>query len=238
MKAVILAGGKGLRFSEETHIRPKPMIKIGHKPILWHIIKFLSKQGINEFIIALGYKGNVIREYIKKDKSLKHVKIYLVDTGKNSMTGARIKKIENLIKENYFLLTYGDGLSDINIKKLIKFHKKKNKIGTMSVVRIPPRWGYVKFDKDNTVKSFVEKSYKEEGRINGGFMIMSKEIFKFIKLNKKNEIFESDTLPKLVKRQQLIAFKHNGFWQCMDNIREKRILENFWNKKKAPWKIW
>jgi glucose-1-phosphate cytidylyltransferase len=108
----------------------------------------------------------------------------------------------------------------------------------MSVVRIPPRWGYVKFDKDNTVKSFVEKSYKEEGRINGGFMIMSKEIFKFIKLNKKNEIFESDTLPKLVKRQQLIAFKHNGFWQCMDNIREKRILENFWNKKKAPWKIW
>jgi glucose-1-phosphate cytidylyltransferase len=125
MKAVILAGGKGLRFSEETHIRPKPMIKIGHKPILWHIIKFLSKQGINEFIIALGYKGNVIREYIKKDKSLKHVKIYLVDTGKNSMTGARIKKIENLIKENYFLLTYGDGLSDINIKKLIKFHKKK-----------------------------------------------------------------------------------------------------------------
>jgi glucose-1-phosphate cytidylyltransferase len=238
MKAVILAGGKGLRFSEETHIRPKPMIKIGHKPILWHIIKFLSKQGINEFIIALGYKGNVIREYIKKDKSLKHVKIYLVDTGKNSMTGARIKKIENLIKENYFLLTYGDGLSDINIKKLIKFQKKKNKIGTMSVVRIPPRWGYVKFDKDNTVKSFVEKSYKEEGRINGGFMIMSKEIFKFIKLNKKNEIFESDTLPKLVKRQQLIAFKHNGFWQCMDNIREKRILENFWNKKKAPWKIW
>jgi glucose-1-phosphate cytidylyltransferase len=238
MKAVILAGGKGLRFSEETHIRPKPMIKIGRKPILWHIIKFLSKQGINEFIIALGYKGNVIREYIKKDKSLKHVKIYLVDTGKNSMTGARIKKIENLIKENYFLLTYGDGLSDINIKKLIKFHKKKKKIGTMSVVRIPPRWGYVKFDKDNIVKSFVEKSYKEESRINGGFMIMSKEIFKFIKLNKKNEIFESNTLPKLVKKQQLIAFKHNGFWQCMDNIREKRILENFWNKKKAPWKIW
>jgi glucose-1-phosphate cytidylyltransferase len=238
MKAVILAGGKGLRFSEETYIRPKPMIKIGNKPILWHLINYLSKYGVKEFIIALGYKGLIIKEYIKSDKSLKHLKIHLIDTGKDSMTGARIKKIEYLIKENYFLLTYGDGLSDINIKKLIRFHKKNKKIGTMSVVKTPPRWGYVKYSKDNVIKSFAEKSFKDENRINGGFMIMSKKIFQFIKPNKKNEIFESTTLPKLVKNKELMAFKHNGFWQCMDNIREKVILEKIWNTKKAPWKIW
>jgi len=238
MKAVILAGGKGLRFSEETHTRPKPMIKIGDKPILWHLIKYLSNQNISEFIIALGYKGNVIKKYIKNEKTLKHLKIHLVETGKNSMTAARIKKIEYLIKEDYFLLTYGDGLSNINIKKLIEFHKKNKKIGTMSVVKLPPRWGYVKYMKNYVIKSFDEKSIKNKNMINGGFMIMNKKIFKFIKPNINSLVFESDILPKIVKKQELMAYKHDGFWQCMDNIREKIILENIWNTKKAPWKIW
>lgn len=238
MIAVILAGGKGLRFSEETHVRPKPMIKIGNKPILWHLIKYLNKYDINEFVIALGYKGDIIKKYIKSDASLKHLKIHTIDTGKNSMTAARVKKIEHMIHGDCFLLTYGDGLSDINIKKLIRFHNKNKKIGTMSVVRTPPRWGFVKYDANNIVSSFVEKSFKDENRINGGFMIMSKKIFKFIKPDKNKEIFESNTLPKLVKKKQLLAFKHNGFWQCMDNIREKKILESIWKSKKAPWKVW
>ena len=235
MKLVILAGGLGSRISEETSNKPKPMVKIGGKPIIWHIIKFYNSYGIKEIYIAAGYKHNFIRSYFQNNK-IKNNKIRVINTGLKSMTGLRIKKLEKFLKnDDNFCLTYGDGLSDVNIKKLINFHKNHKKIATLSAVRPPARFGKMKI-KGNLIVDFREKSQLDEGRINGGFFVLSKKIFSLIS-GKKNAIFEVDVLPKLAKKNQLCAFKHNGNWQCMDTLREKKILNKHW-KKNPFWKLW
>lgn len=236
MIAVILAGGKGTRLLEKTMSIPKPMVKVGNKPILWHIIKNLEKNNIRRFIIATGFKSKIISEYIKSDKSLKNLEIFVKFSGLNSMTGFRLKSLEKYINEKFFL-TYGDGLSNININKLIKFHDKTKSIITLTTVNPPPRWGYILVNRKNKIISFKEKSIKGDNFINAGFMIMEKEVFKFLK-KKKNEVLESDCFPRLVKKKKLSAFYHKGFWQCMDTLRENMMLTKMWNSGKAPWKNW
>ena len=256
MKVVILAGGFGTRLSEETVIKPKPMVEIGHKPILWHIMKYYSHYGFNEFVIALGYKAEFVKDYFLnyqkldsdlfidfsskeiKQKKLNNEKwkIHLIDTGINTLTGGRINRLRSLIDKETFLLTYGDGVSDVNIKELIKFHKKqKDSIVTLTAVHPPARFGGIKFSH-NRVKSFAEKSQVEEGWINGGFMVVEPEIFNYI--NKDQNIFESDVLESVAKNNELTAYKHNGFWQCMDALRDKYLLESLWKKNEAPWRVW
>ena len=256
MKVVILAGGYGSRISEFTHKVPKPMINIGKYPIIWHLMKIYSHYGFNEFIICLGYKSKVIKEFfinykkkniyylldtktgkkiISKSKN-ENWKIHLIDTGKDAMTGGRIKRIEHLIKENHFCMTYGDGLADININKLVKFHKKNNSLATLTAVRPPERFGIVKLDNKSNVIGFSEKPVISSEYINGGFFVLSKDIFKYLKDDET--IFEKKPLQSLSRNKKLKAFKHNGFWQCMDNIREWELLNQIWSKKKAPWKIW
>jgi len=221
MKVVILAGGFGTRISEYTKTIPKPMIKIKKKPILHHIMDHYAKFGFHEFYIALGYKGHVIREYFKK-KKLKKWKINLIETGRNTMTGGRLKKLKKLIGNETFMLTYGDGLSDINLKNLLKFHKKLKKITTLTVVRPPARFGAVKI-KGSKVLYFKEKSRLDEGWINGGFFVMEPEIFNYIKNNKT--FLEKEPLENISKKKELVAYKHHGFWQCMDTKRDKDFLE-------------
>ena len=221
MKVIILAGGFGTRISEYTKTIPKPMIRIKKKPILHHIMDHYSKYGHKEFFIALGYKGKVIKDYFKSQK-LSNWKIHLVDTGKNTMTGGRLKKFEKIIKEESFLLTYGDGLSNVNINKLIDFHKKNKKIATLTAVRPPARFGALKL-KGNEVNYFKEKSKLDEGWINGGFFVMEPKIFRFIKNNKT--FLEKEPLVTISKKKELVAFKYKGFWQCMDTKRDKEYLE-------------
>ena len=256
MKVVILAGGFGTRLSEETVIKPKPMVEIGHKPILWHIMKYYSHYGFNEFVIALGYKAEFVKDYFLnyqkldsdlfidfsskeiKQKKLNNEKwkIHLIDTGINTLTGGRINRLRSLIDKETFLLTYGDGVSDVNIKELIKFHKKqKDSIVTLTAVHPPARFGGIKFSH-NRVKSFAEKSQVEEGWINGGFMVVEPEIFNY--LDKDQNIFESDVLESVAKNNELTAYKHNGFWQCMDALRDKYLLDSLWKKNEAPWRVW
>ena len=230
MKIVILAGGLGTRMSEFTKTIPKPMVKVLNKPILIHIMEHYYKFGFNEFYIALGYKGNVIRNFFKKKKY--NWKVHLVETGKNSMTGGRLKRLKKYLKDEVFFMTYGDGISDINLKKLLKFHKKNKKIATFTAVRPPARFGSIKI-KGKLVKVFKEKSRLDEGWINGGFFVLNKEIFKFIKGD--DIMFEREPLEKLVELNQLIAFKHENFWQCMDTKRDKDILEEMWISKNIPW---
>lgn len=236
MKAVILAGGKGTRLIEKTKFIPKPMVKIGSKPIIWHIVKQLSMYGIKEFIIASGYKSEVIESFFKKEKSLKNLKILVKKTGINSMTGYRLKMLEKYLNET-FLVTYGDGISNININKLIKFHKKKQGLITLTTVKPPPRWGYVLIDKKSKVSSFKEKALSKENLINAGYMIMEKKIFRYL-LKNKSEILESDLLPKIIKKKKLYAYYHSSYWQCMDTLRENLILNKLWKTNKAPWKNW
>ena len=233
MKLVIFAGGLGTRISEETDYVPKPMVKIGKKPILWHIIKYYSVFGFSEFIICGGYKVNIIKKYFKK-KLNKSWNIKVVNTGKNSNTGERLKRIKKYIN-NTFCLTYGDGLSNVNIKKLIQFQKKNKSIVSLTAVKPPPHFGKIIF-KGNRVTKFLEKDQTKENWINGGFFVCENKIFKY--LNKKNSIFESDTLQALAQKNKLAAYKHNDFWYCMDTLRDKRHLNNLWVSKKAPWKIW
>jgi len=233
MKLVIFAGGLGTRISEETDYVPKPMVKIGKKPILWHIIKYYSVFGFSEFIICGGYKVNIIKNYFKK-KLNKSWNIKVVNTGKNSNTGERLKRIKKYIN-NTFCLTYGDGLSNVNIKNLIQFQKKNKSIVSLTAVKPPPHFGKIIF-KGNRVTKFLEKDQKKENWINGGFFVCDIKIFKY--LNKKNSIFESDTLQVLAQKNKLAAYKHNDFWYCMDTLRDKRYLNNLWLSKKAPWKIW
>jgi glucose-1-phosphate cytidylyltransferase len=234
MKAVILAGGFGLRFLEETKFIPKPMVKIGNKPILWHLIKYFYYYNIKDVIILGGYKYGIIKNYFKENK-ISNIKITVVNTGLKTMTGGRIKKIEKLIDCEDFIMTYGDGLSDININKLIKFHKNSKKIVTVSAVRPPARWGSLE-TKGPVVIAFSEKSQIKEGWINGGFFVLKKDIFKYIK-NSEKTIFEKDVVPILVKKKNVNAYLHNGFWQCMDNLRDKNLLNSFW-KNKPRWKVW
>lgn len=220
MKVVILAGGLGTRLSEYTNLIPKPMVTVGGKPIIYHIMKHYSNYGYNDFIIAAGYKQNIIRKFFKKNKNKWNIEI--IDTGKNTMTGGRIKRLRKYLGKEDFLVTYGDGLSNINLKKLVYFHKSSKKIVTLTAVRPPARFGVIKiFNKK--VKYFKEKSSLDEGWINGGFFVFEPEIFKFIKNDKT--FLEKEPMQKLSKKKQLMAFKHKGFWQCMDTLRDKKILD-------------
>ncbi len=222
MKVVILAGGLGTRISEYTKTIPKPMIKICGKPIIHRIIDHYVSYGHNEFFIALGYKGKIIREYFKKKKINKNVKIHLIETGKNTMTGGRLKRLKNYLKET-FLLTYGDGLSNVNLNKLIKFHNKNKKLITLTAVRPPARFGVIKINK-GIVKYFREKNSLDAGWINGGFFVIDP---KFINLIKNDDTYlEREPFKKATYKKQLLAFKYSGFWQCMDTLRDKEILEN------------
>jgi len=256
MKAVILAGGLGTRISEETHLKPKPMIEIGGYPILWHILKIYSYYGINDFIICSGYKGYVIKEYfsnymmhnhditidLKNNSISYHNKkitdswnITIVDTGEDSMTGGRLKRVKKYIQDDEcFCFTYGDGLSNVNVKELIKHHKKHNKLATITAVQPPGRYGALSLS-DNLVIDFKEKA-DEGGFINGGFFILSPKCIDLI--HDDQTIWEYEPMQILSKKKQLTAYKHFGFWQPMDTLREKKILEELWSNNKAPWKLW
>ncbi len=232
MKVVILCGGYGTRLAEETKVRPKPMVKIGNLPILVHLINYYSGFGHNEFILALGYKGNYIKKYFKKYKK-KKLNITLVDTGKNSLTGGRLLRLKKyLSNEKSFMVTYGDGLSNINLHKLKMFHKKHKKIASLSAVRPPARFGEL-FLKKGVVSQFKEKPQTSENWINGGFFIFNSKIFDYLKNDKT--ILERDPFQKLSSKKQLMAYKHHGFWQCMDTLRDKTLLNQIWNSKKIPW---
>lgn len=257
MKVVILAGGFGSRISEESKVRPKPLVEIGDKPILWHIMKIYSYYGFNEFVICLGYKGRMIKEYFYQlrlnDSDLTFDyskgfsmdihrsntdpwKITLVDTGEGTMTGGRIKRIEDYLDDDdLFMFTYGDGVSNINIKELIDFHKNHGKIATVTAVKPIGRFGVMKL-KGDLVEEFKEKVANEEEWINAGFFIADKRIFNYIKGD--DTILEQEPLKNLAIDGELEAFKHRGFWQPMDTLKEKNQLEELWKNNKAPWKLW
>lgn len=257
MKVVILAGGFGTRIGEESHLIPKPMIEIGEKPILWHIMKYYSLYGFDEFIICCGYKQYVIKEFFadyylhmsdvtfdfkSHNEMIVHSnksepwKVTLIDTGLNTMTGGRIKRIQPYIGNETFMLTYGDGVSDINIKKLLDFHYKHGKIATLTAIQPGGRFGVLDIENDYNVLRFKEKMVEDGGWINGGFMILNPEIFKYIEGD--SSVFEKYPLETVASEGQLMAFKHHGFWQCMDTLRDKEHLENLWSSGKAPWKVW
>ena len=233
MKAVILAGGYGTRISEESHLRPKPMIEIGGKPILWHIMKIYSKYKINDFIICCGYMGHIIKEYFSNFDS-EPWNIQLIDTGLDTMTGGRIKRIKEHI-DGTFCATYGDGLSDVNINNLISFHKEKKSLATLTASHPPGRFGVLNLSGDY-VSEFHEKLVMKSSWINGGFFVFEPEIFDY--LQDDSTVLERTPLEDLAKEQKLTAFKHNGFWYPMDTLRDKKHLENLWTSEKAPWKIW
>jgi len=254
MQAVILAGGRGTRISEESLVRPKPLIEIGGKPIIWHIMKNYSHYGINEFLICCGYKAELVKEYfanfglyssditvdIKSKKIVFHKKkledwkITLIDTGVETQTGGRIRRVKKYLKDT-FCLTYGDGLSDVNIGKTIEFHKKKNKLATITTVQPAGRFGAVNI-KNNLVNKFVEKPIGDGGWINAGFFVLNKKVIDFIKDD--NSVWEKKPLTILSKKKQLVAYKHKSFWHPMDTLRDKEYLEKLWNTKGCPWKIW
>ncbi|MDC3356347.1 sugar phosphate nucleotidyltransferase [Candidatus Pelagibacter ubique] len=235
MKIVILCGGKGTRLGFETKIIPKPMAKIDKDPIIMHIINYYKKFGYNDFILALGHKGSIIKNHFKKKNKKSVTKIKCINTGINTLTGTRLLKLKKyLSKDKNFMLTYGDGLTNQNLNALEKFHIENKKIATMTIVRPPVRFGEVKL-RGNLVKNFKEKPQIHDSWINGGFFVFSKDIFKF--LGKENEMLEKKPLEKLSKKKQIIGFKHLGFWQCMDTPRDKEYLIKLLKKKIAPWKI-
>lgn len=255
MKVVILAGGYGTRISEETEQKPKPMIEIGGKPIIWHIMKLYSYYGLKEFIICCGYKGHLIKEFflnyssylsdftidLSSNSVQTHIsfaedwKITLVDTGQNTMTGGRIARVKKYLKnEENFCMTYGDGVSNVNINKLIKFHISQNKIATLTAVKPEGRFGSIEISK-NLITNFKEKKIENSSYVNGGFFILNKKIFKYLKSDQT--IFEEEPVKTLARQNNLVAFKHNGFWQPMDTIRDKNLLERLWISG-APWRIW
>ena len=236
MKLVILAGGYGTRLSEETKKKPKPLVEIGGMPIIWHLMKIYSHYGINDFIICLGYKGNLLKKKISQINRNKNEgwNINYVNTGLNTMTGGRIKRIKKFLNgDKIFCLSYGDGLSDVNILKLINYHRSKGKIATLTAVKQFNRFGVLEIKNNYLVKEIKEKP---KNYINGGFFILSKKIFKYLKNDKT--IFEKDCLPKICEINQLAAFKHEGFWACMDTLREKKELNRIWKNKKVSWKVW
>jgi len=255
MKTLILAGGYGTRLSEETDIRPKPMVEIGGKPILWHIMKIYSFYGFNDFIILLGYKGYYIKEYFANyylhqsdvtfdmtngqmqihNNSSEPWKVTLIDTGLETMTGGRIKKAKDFINDKPFMLTYGDGVSNVNIQELVKFHKKQKTKLTMTAIQPAGKFGALDINS-NLVNKFVEKPADGGSWINGGFMVCENEVLDLI--NNDDTIFEQYPLTTLAQTGQLGAYKHNGFWQCMDTLRDKIYLNELWENKKAPWKVW
>jgi len=234
MKVVILAGGYGTRISEYSESRPKPMIEIGGMPILLHIMKIYSAYNINEFIICLGYKGDMIKEYFEKTNHSPW-NVELIDTGLDTMTGGRIKRIQNHIDDT-FCLTYGDGLSDVNIKNLISFHNETKSLGTLTAIHPPERFGVLTLS-DNYVTKFSEKHSGESSWVNGGFFVFEPEIFDYLQDGDKT-ILERSPLETLAIEEKLAAFKHNGFWYPMDTLRDKKHLDELWTAKKAPWKVW
>jgi len=257
MKAVILAGGLGTRLSEETHLKPKPMIEIGGRPILWHIMKIYSYHGINNFIICCGFKGYVIKEYFAnyflhmsdvtfsmKDNSMKvhhnHSEpwtVTLIDTGDDTMTGGRLKRVRKYISNDEdFCFTYGDGVSDINISDLLQYHKKQDRLATLAAMRPPGRYGALKIDHAGIVDSFQEKPDGDGSWINGGFFVLNSKVIDYI----DNDLtsWEAEPLSRLAANGELAAYKHGGFWQPMDTLREKNLLNELWNNGDAPWKVW
>ena len=230
MKVIILAGGFGTRLSEYTNTIPKPMIQVGNKPILHHIMQFYANFGHTDFYVALGYKGEVIKKYFSNIDN--DWNINLIDTGANSMTGGRVKRLQKFIGKETFMLTYGDGLSDININNLISFHKNHGKMVTISAVRPPARFGALKL-KDSEVVSFKEKSQLTESWINGGFFVMEPDFFEM--LSSDETVLEKEPLEKAASTKELIAFRHEGFWQCMDHKLDKDLLDEMCSKKEAPW---
>ena len=256
MKAVILAGGLGTRISEETHLKPKPMIEVGGKPLIWHILKMYSYHGVNEFVICCGYRGYVIKEYFANyflhmsdvtfdmrknnievhSENVEPWKISVIDTGEHTLTGGRLKRVSEFLKdEDAFCFTYGDGLSNVDISASIAFHKSHKKLATITGVSPPGRYGALERD-GNLATEFIEKPRGDGGIINGGFFILSPECIKLIESDNTN--FESDTLSQLVKKRELMIFEHDGFWQPMDTLRDKNFLEELWVNKKAPWASW
>ena len=257
MKVVILAGGFGTRISEESYLKPKPMIEIGGKPILWHIMKYYSSYGYNEFIICCGYKQVVIKEFFanyylhmsditfdfRADNKIaihnnyaEPWRVTLIDTGLNTMTGGRIKRIEPYIGDETFLLTYGDGLSDVNMSALVDFHKQNQGIITLTAVQPGGRFGAIDTDEDSRVRNFNEKIKGDSGWINGGFMVLEPSIFSYI--DGDETMFEREPIKCVVSEGKMMAYKHSGFWQCMDTMRDKELLEKIWLSGNAPWKRW
>lgn len=256
MKVVLLAGGYGTRISEESHLRPKPMIEIGEKPILWHIMKLYSHYGFNDFIICAGYKQHVIKEFFADyflhtsditfdlqtnsmevhDNFAEPWKVTVVDTGLNTMTGGRVKRIRKFVGDEPFFLTYGDGVSDVDIAKLLEYHKSHGKYCTMTATNIGQRFGVLEIEKNNEISGFREKSDSDGSMINVGFMVCEPQVFDYIEGD--STVLEKAPLENLARDGQLMAYKHEGFWQCMDTQREKQKLEELWASGHAPWKVW
>ena len=232
MKAVILAGGLGSRISEETKLKPKPMVEIGGKPIIWHIMKIYSFYGINDFIICCGYKGEKIKKYFTENNE--NWNISCIDTGLETMTGGRLKRIQNLVDDT-FCLTYGDTVNNVNIEELIRFHKKENRLATVTSCIPPQKYGVLEI-KENKVISFKEKPPMEEVWVNGGFFVLEPQVFDY--LQNDSTIWEKEPMEGLVKNNQLSAYKHHGFYQHMDTIKEKNLLNKLWQEEKAKWKVW
>ncbi|MFF2018098.1 glucose-1-phosphate cytidylyltransferase [Paenibacillus sp. NPDC058177] len=256
MKAVILAGGYGTRISEETHLKPKPMIEIGGKPILWHIMKIYSHYGINDFIICLGYKGYMIKEYFAnyylhmsdvtydmRDNNMKihnnssePWKVTLVDTGLETMTGGRLKRVQKYIGNETFCFTYGDGVCDVNISDVINFHRANGTKATLTAIQPPGRFGAIDILQNSRITSFEEKPQGDGSWVNGGYFVLEPEVFELIENDAT--VWELDPLESLARNNQLSAFKHYGFWQPMDTLRDKVKLEEMWDRREAPWKVW
>jgi glucose-1-phosphate cytidylyltransferase len=258
MKVVIFAGGLGTRISEETDTRPKPMVEVGGKPILWHIMKIYSHYGFNDFIICLGYKGYVIKEYFinyfmhNADVTIdlannqleihgsnsEAFKVTLVETGANTKTAGRLKRVEKYLNKEDFMLTYGDGVCDINLGELLQYHKEHNKIATVTSIQLDARFGGMDLAENGNVISFKEKAKDESKWINAGFFILKNEVFKYLEKNMDNMMWEDEPLEKLTEDNELVAFKHMGFWKCMDALRDKIELNELWENNEAKWKKW
>jgi len=257
MKVLLLAGGFGTRLSEETDVRPKPMVEIGARPILWHIMKIYSTYGFNEFVVLLGYKGYYIKEYFANyflhqsditidmsngkmevhNNSSEPWKVTLLDTGLHSMTGGRIKRAQEFIGDEPFMLTYGDGVADIDIKKLIEFHKSHGKVMTMTSAQPDGRFGALEIGEDNQVKEFKEKPKGDGSWINAGYFVCESKVFDYI-TEGDGTVFEQEPLKNLAKDGEIYTYKHDGFWMPMDTLRDKNLLNKMWNENKAPWKVW
>jgi glucose-1-phosphate cytidylyltransferase len=257
MKVVILAGGFGTRLAEETALTPKPMVQIGGNPILWHIMKCYAHWGFNEFVVALGYKGEVVKSYFlhycdlagdltvdlgrnavtQTRRPREDWTVHLVDTGTNTLTGGRVKRLQKLIGNETFMLTYGDGVSDVNLREMLAFHRTQNRLATVTAVRPPARFGGIVFDgSSDTVVGFAEKRQIDEGWVNGGFMVLEPGVFDY--LDSDSQVLEVDLLERLAHDKQFVAYRHSGFWQCMDTVRDRQTLERLWESGKAPWKLW
>ena len=258
MKVVLLAGGYGTRISEETHIKPKPMIEVGGKPIIWHIMKEYSHYGFNDFIICAGYKQHIVKEWFNNyfiytsdvtydmtngKKIILHEqhsepwRVTVVDTGLNTMTGSRIKKIQKYVGNKPFMMTYGDGVCDVNIRELLKFHQEHGKMATLTAVMLDQSKGVLNIGGDNAVRSFREKSIKDSAPINAGYMVLEPEVFDYLPEDRDDCVFEK-VLERVAEKNQLMSYLHHGFWQCMDTLREKIELEKLWESGHAPWMVW